>query len=1125
MPAHTTIPPRSLLLATVAAALVAGPGPAANDRGKEAKEADPLKTAREVLAPAARPARPALPPSRLPLELLDGERVALLGNATAERMNLFGNFEALLHQRWPGKKIVFRNFGRPADEVANRQRANDYAKLDDPQSAFGADTYLLVFGFNESFAGAAGVAKFAADYGRFLDETAKKYPRDDTGAAPRFVAVSPIAVEASGDTLLPDADAQNAALALYRDAIRAVAQSGGIAFVDLFDATREAFAAQPGLQHTINGCHLNEAGDAVVAGLLDRALFGPPPERTLAAADFARLRAAVNDKSWVHLQDYRMVNGWYVYGGRRTWDTETFPREYVKLRNMAAVRDKRVWDIAASRPVAAAPDDSGTGELIVPATRFGEPRQAYSENAAGGPVILPPAELIKTCTLPPGFEMKLFADESRFPEIAKPVQLAFDAKGRLWISTMPSYPQWRPGDPPPSDKLVILEDTDRDGTADKSTVFYDKLHCPTGFQFFDGGVLVMDQPRMLWLKDTDGDDKADVVVHVLDGWATEDTHHTAGAFEMSPGGQLHMLEGVAMSTAVETPWGPFRNFGLSGAYVLDPRTWKLRHFMTPGYGNPWCYVFDEWGQGICGDGTGANQHWDTPLSGAQYRGRKGMNPVFPTEGMRPVVGSEFLRTRQFPDDVQDQFLYACVINTNGMPRWRISDDGAGFKGERVRHDPADPKTPFDLIKSTDKHFRPVDPQIGPDGALWFGDWANPLIGHMQYSQRDPNRDHVHGRIYRLVHTGKPLLEPETQAGKPIRAVLDQLDSPEWRTRYRARSELQSRPRAEVHAAVKEWLGVVGGRPSSDRLRTEALWLQQSFHAVDRGLLAELLEAAKPEARAAAVRVLAEERERIADARALLAAKAVDPHPRVRCEAVRGLSFFGTVEALDAVVAAANVTPTDRYVAYTCDAALGAHVNVWKSAYEAGGFVVRGTPAAQIVESVLGLEKKAQEILPHLSVLTSKEPQADEARNKAMQALSDIKGGNPENGKAVFRRVCIACHKVYGEGANLGPEMTGVGKRLSPYKLVESIIDPNAEIAEQYLSTSVLTDDGRSIVGLLVSETPEELVIFDGKEKKTIAVADIDERTKLRQSSMPEGLAATLSPTELLDVIEFLKTLK
>jgi putative heme-binding domain-containing protein len=104
-------------------------------------------------------------------------------------------------------------------------------------------------------------------------------------------------------------------------------------------------------------------------------------------------------------------------------------------------------------------------------------------------------------------------------------------------------------------------------------------------------------------------------------------------------------------------------------------------------------------------------------------------------------------------------------------------------------------------------------------------------------------------------------------------------------------------------------------------------------------------------------------------------------------------------------------------------------------------------------------------------------------------------------------------------------MDDVGKRLSSYKLVESIIHPNAEVAEKYLSTSILTNDGRSIVGLLVSETPEEVVIFDGKEKKTIAAADIDERTQLRQSSMPEGLAATLSPNEFLDVIVFLKSLK
>ena len=1091
---------------------------------------DPWQTAREFLAQPPRPARAELPPSRLPLEFLSGERIAIVGNSTAERMNLFGHFETLLHERFPDKKLVIRNFARPADEVGKRQRPGDYTKLDDPLAAFGADTMLLFFGFNESFAGPGGVERFKQDYRTLLDELAKAYPRDDTKASPRFVIVAPIAVEETGDPLLPVAAARNAELAAYRAAARDVAAERGIALVDVFDATQAAFEADPGMQFTINGCHLNEAGDQMLAGALDQVMFGSSPARRLAPGAFEKLRGAVNDKSWVHLQDYRMLNGWYVYGGRRTWDTETFPREFVKLRNMAAVRDAYVWEIAAGRAVPSVPDDSQTGELVVPQTRFGQPGQDYSENDEESPRIKTPAEFIETCTVPPGFEVRLFADETQFPEIANPVQLAFDSKGRLWVATMPSYPQWRPGGPRPTDKLVILEDTDGDGRADKSKVFYDELHCPTGFQFFNGGVLVTNQPRLLWLADTDGDDRADQVVHVLDGWATEDTHHSIGAFEASPAGLLHMLEGVAMSTAVETPWGPFRNVGSSGCYVLDPRTWRLSHFKTPGYGNPWCNVFNEWGQGICGDGTGANQHWDTPLSGAQYGGRKGLNPVFNTEGMRPVVGSEFLRTRQYPDEVQNQFIYACVINTNGLPRWTIQDDGAGYKGERVRHDPADKKTPFDLLKSSDKHFRPVDPQIGPDGALWFGDWANPLIGHMQYSQRDPNRDQRHGRIYRLVYTEKPLVEPQTQAGRPVAEVLAQLTSPEWRTRYRARADLQARPRDEVLPAATKWLAETAAEPSlptevHDRLKTEVLWLQQSFHAVNDSLLRQLLVCTTPDARAAATRVLADERERISVAEALLVAQATDTHPRVRTEAVRGLSFFATPAAMAAVVAAVNVEPADHYLAYTADAALGANIPVWKPAYEAGDLAAATTPAGRILESVLGLDKKAAEIIPLLAVLGGEQERSAEERNKAMQALADIEGGSADRGKVVFRRVCINCHRVYGEGVDLGPDMNQVGKRLAPVKLVESIIDPNAEVDAKYLSTLVITDEGKSITGLLVSETPDELVIHDGKEPKTIPLASIDERVKLKQSSMPEGLAATLSPNEFLDVITFLRSLK
>jgi putative heme-binding domain-containing protein len=1065
----------------------------------------------------ARPKRPDLPASQLPLQLIQGERIAFLGSSTAERMSLFGHFETILQIRFAKQHLVIRNFGRPAEEVGVHQRSADYTRIDDPLYAFGADTYFLFFGFNESFHGPEGVNKFKADYEQYLDQLTREYPRDDANSKPRFVLVSPIAFESTNDAFLPSGKAENANLKLYAAATKAVAEKRKLAFVDLFTPTFDAFEEKPGMQYTVNGAHANEAGDELIATILDRRLFGKGSGLTR-TSDYEKVRTAVNDKSFVHQQDYRMVNGWYVYGGRRTFDNETFPKEYIKLRNMAAVRDQFIWDLAEGKAVAAKPDDSKTGELFVPPTRFGDPRQKYSE--ATELRYLTPDDFIKSCTVPPGTEIKLFADETKFPDLAKPVQLNFDNKGRLWVACMPNYPQWKPGDPKPNDRLLILEDTDGDGKADKSKVFYDQLHCPTGFEFFNGGVLVMDQPRILWLKDTDGDDKADVVVHLFDGWATDDTHHRGG-WEWSPGGQLHLLEGIATSTTLETPWGPHRSQGAGGAYVIDPRSQKIRQFSLPGMYNMWCYVFDEWGQGIVGDGTTANHAWDVPLSGQQFEGRQGLPFVFNQEGMRPALGCEWLVSRNLPDEIQKQFTYACVINMNGLPRFTIRDDGAGFQGERIKKD----GKPFDLINSTDKHFRPADPQIGPDGALWFGDWANALIGHMQYSQRDPNRDHVRGRIYRLVGKDKPLVKPVTQFGKSNQEILEQLREYEWRTRYRAKRELRDRPVAEVLASIKGWVSKLDPKdPATDRLLCEALWIQQGHHAVDVELLKQVLQNKTPQARAAAVHVLTEERDRIPDALHLLATVVTDAHPRVRTEALRGLSFFSTIEAVELAMQAAKM-PLDTWMEYTLRHTLGANEALWRQAAISGRYTKENPVGDQLMTKILTSSKAGGAASPHLKLLLGTEKYSPETKNKAMTELTKLRG-NINNGRAVFVRSCTACHKVgNGEGQEYGPNMAEVGKRLTKYKIVESIIDPNAEVDMKYLSTKVVTTDGKSITGLLVSETPKEVVIFDGKEKKTIAKDQIEDRATLKQSSMPEGQAGAMSPAEFIDLIEYLTSQK
>lgn len=1117
---------------------LAAPKPPEPKKDAPTKPADAPKSAQaeakpeklpgsELLTPLPRPARPTLGSSAVPLTFIKGERIAFVGNSLAEHFSKYGYFESLLHSRFPKEGLIIRNFARPADEVATRQRSANYTALDDPLAAFGADTFFCFFGYNESFGGPQGVEKFKKDYEKFLDDYAKFYPRDDTKAAPRFVLVSPVAFEASADKFLPDGKKENENLWLYAEATAQVAKKRNLAFIDLFTPTNADFSAKPGLQYTTNGAHTNEAGDRRVAELLDRALFESSNPAKIGTPQFEQLRAAVIDKAWIHQQDYRMLNGWYVYGGRRTFDTETFPREFLKIRHMVDVRDRYVSDIAQGRKVAAKPDDSLTGELVVPKTGVGrwptkEPKELKYPT---------PEESIASMKVPEGFEVQLVASEREFPELAKVNQINVDNKGRIWASCMPTYPQWKPGDPKPNDKLIIFDKLDAKGKARKATVFYDKLTCPTGFEFWNGGVIVVDEPRLIFLKDTDGDDKADLVVELTDGWATDDTHHTINAFEWSPGGLLNMLEGVNLSTAVETPWGPFRRSGAPGCYVLDPRSQKLRHFVTPGYGNPWCYVYNWWGQGIVGDGTTPQQHWDTPLSGAEFPGRKGVNTVFDGEGMRPNVGTEFLYTRQFPDEVQGLFIFACTINMNGLTTFTVGDDGAGYHGARRTKTVTDDKgkekkVPDDILSAVDNMtFRPTDPQIGADGALYFGDWSAALLGHMQYSQRDPNRDHTHGRIYRLVYKNKPLLTPVTQYNKPILELLEQLKEYEPRTRYRARRELRDRSTPEVLAAINKWVAkLTPADKEFDRLLLEALWVQQGHHAVDPRLLQKVLHAKAGEARAGATRVLADEWERIPNAMELMKAQVTDEFARTRVEAIRALSFVPTKESVEAVLQALN-QPRDYWIDYTLQMTLGALEPVWKPAFK-NQQIAKDNPKG--LDYLTELDQLSQPggaaTVALKKYLTTPELTAKN-REDLIKEIAQAKGV-ADSGKAVFRRICVACHKFGAEGIEYGPHMDGVGGRLKREDIIESVLDPNAKIAPGFLTTNVETKDGAAYSGFVMNESPETLTLkVAGGVTQEVKVADIKKRENLKQSSMPEGLANGMSPSEFLDLVEFLSSLK
>ena len=168
-------------------------------------------------------------------------------------------------------------------------------------------------------------------------------------------------------------------------------------------------------------------------------------------------------------------------------------------------------------------------------------------------------KVLEKFTLPEGYEVSLFASEQQFPNLGNPAQMSFDNRGRLWVSTLPSYPHYKPGDPKPNDMLLIYEDTDGDGRADKETVFAQGLHMPIGFELAPEGVYLSQEPFLLLLKDTDGDDQADQTEYLLDGFDPHDTHHAISAFDIDHGNGVYMCEGRFLHSQVETPWGTAAN--------------------------------------------------------------------------------------------------------------------------------------------------------------------------------------------------------------------------------------------------------------------------------------------------------------------------------------------------------------------------------------------------------------------------------------------------------------------------------------------------------------------------------------------------------------------------------------
>ncbi|WP_395341079.1 PVC-type heme-binding CxxCH protein [Ningiella sp. W23] len=840
-----------------------------------------------------------------------GDTVLLLGNGLPERMLNHGFFETEIYKRHQDLDLTIRTLAKPGftpgfrpHSSRNSQWAFNGAERYHPDKLhhsgegfypsedewlydIAPDVIIAFFGFNESFDGPDGLENYRAELLNFINHSlANKYNNGDIS---KLVLVSPIAFQDLSDKYpLPDGVQTNQNLAAYTEIMREVANERGIHFVDLYSPTKALFDSSE-TQLTVNGAHLNKDGYKLLAPILSDALFAAP-SIALENVDYDELLNAVLDKNWYWFKRYQMPNGVHVDGRRfEPYGVDNYPKETIKVVQMTENRDKQIWHMLNGQSFDLAEADSKTIELDPIKSNVsadGVQEYKYGKDA------------LATISVAEGFEIQQFASEVEFPNLANPAQMAFDNQGRLWISTLESYPHYKPGDEKPNDKILIYEDTNNDGKADKETVFADNLNLPIGFEITEHGVYVSQAPNLVLLKDTDGDDKADSYEIVLSGFDTHDTHHAISGFLADPFGGILMQEGVFLHSNIETAYGPVRAVN-AGFYRFDPRTQRLQRIVQNHAPNPWGLAFDKWGQNFFMNTSDPAVYWMLPVELKTRYGQLslGTDTLIESEHrVRPTSGLEFIYNQHFPEHMQGDFILNNVIGFLGAKQHTLNDEGTGYVSTWRQ----------DLYTSTDPNFRPVDLEFAEDGSLYVVDWHNQLIGHMQHNARDPLRDHAHGRIYRVKHKENPLIADVPVVGESLDTLFSYLTSPDYRLRYRVRREIREHDYAAIQDAKKAYLESLDkSHPDYDVHLLEALFLSRFDNEQDKNFALSLLEHQNYKVRAAAIKAIRLHMYEF-DTETLLSVidkGAQDEQGRVRLEAIVAMTWLDNPAALPSLYAA------------------------------------------------------------------------------------------------------------------------------------------------------------------------------------------------------------------------------
>ncbi len=881
---------------------------------------------------------------------LTGEDVVVfVGQENLVRDQKSGELESLLATGFQETKPRFRSMAWEADTVYQQWRDLHFGSWEEQLKAMGATVIIAQYGQMEALDGVGRLAEFTSAYHRLLDQYAMR--------TSKLVLLSPMPFEKPEAPFAPDLTKSNADVAAYVEAIRKIADQRGAIFVDLYTPLKKQEK-----KLTEDGIHLHESGLRTVARIVGRSLV---PQVKVSNRD--ALLGAIVQKNQLWFDCWRPANWSFAYGDRVN-------QMYGKGGNglpslQGVIEDQLKYVELADGRIHRLALGEITGPLSLP-----KATPVHSEGEA-----LSPDEQLKTFTIADGYEVNLFASEA--DGVVNPTQFSWDEKGRLYVACSPGYPQSLASSKP-QDYILICEDTDKDGRADRSWKFAEGLTMVQGVEPGDGGVYVCDFDRLLHFRDTDGDEKADEKRVILSGFGVGDTHQLVNSICHGPDGSLWFSQGLHAMSRVETPWGISR-LDRAAIWRFRPKSMRLEGFFGGGMAgaNCWGVAFDDYGQVFHKSGDRPQGYWSVPglVRGASPSGSgseteasisyrnspeqyHSVGPLFNTSPKTTSLA--IIGTKALPKEIQGCALiggyFGSVVELH-----RFEDAGSGFKTTQL------PK----LLKSSNNAFRPVDVSVGPDGAMYLADWYNPIIGHYQASYADPKRDKSHGRIWRITSKNHaPVVQPDLSK-MSVGELLSQLDSEERWTRHQAKRLLFDLPRLEVLKAAD----VLISKVTNERHLLEICGVYEAHEAPRLELLERLLASEDFRIRAYGARVAGMWSNRLPESREHLQKSVRDPHPRVRIESVVAASYLPESDAVSVAVGALD-QPLDGFLKYALRLSARSMQDRWSPLLE---------------RNELKTGSAAQR--DYLIRLRGEQPKA------------------PSPGERVYTIACLNCHQPEGKG--------------------------------------------------------------------------------------------------------------